>query len=106
MLSGLKFLLGLMVFLFMWAIFAILMLILALKDANAVMGAPDQTEDEKELSECRTDTECCIAYDKVHGAGSCEMLERIMRECGANSPGEDCYLERRNEAFEPGFEEN
>ena len=92
-LKPIKFVCGIFVMGIVWATFVWLMFIVAAYKANAFMGASDQTENERKLSECGTDTECAEAYDAVYGQGASEALELLMRECGAPSPGANCPLD-------------
>ena len=99
MYSGLKLLLGIVMFTLLLMVFSCSMFFLAAKEANAVMGAPDQTPAEKHLSECTTDSDCRIAYDEVYGAGAWEMMENLMRNCGASTPGGNCPLDENGNSI-------
>jgi hypothetical protein len=55
-------------------------------DAAAVMGAADQTEAEKRLSECDNETECREAYDAIFGDGA---YDHMMEKLEDNSKGWD-----------------
>jgi hypothetical protein len=98
MYSSLKLLLGMVMFSLLCVVFSCSMFaMVALKEAQGAMGAPEQTPKEKKLSECKTNKECKPAYDAIYGKGAWAKMEKIYKNCSEYSYNCDLGINWEND---------